>query len=73
LHPFLWLNTDNPSYELNAKIALRLFTNGLHFYASSKGKKINLSEDSIQSLYYSFRYRDWSKEAMMDLAESIVF
>jgi hypothetical protein len=38
-----------------------------------KYEEINLSEKSIQALYYSFRYRDWSKEAMMDLAESIVF
>jgi hypothetical protein len=72
LQPFLWLTTDKQNYQLNARIALWIFTNGLHFYATQKGKKINLSNDAIQNMYYSFRYRDWSKEALMDSAESLV-
>ena len=73
LQPFLWLNTEKANYELNAKIALRLFINGLHFYSVKSKKTLNLSEYAIQNLYYSLRYRDWSKEALMDLAESLVF
>jgi len=73
LQPFLWLNTEKANYELNAKIALRLFINGLHFYSAKSAKTLNLSEYAIQNLYYSLRYRDWSKEALMDLAESLVF
>jgi len=72
LQPFLWLSTDKPNYQLNAKIALFIFTSGLHFFATQKGKKVNLPSNAIQNLYYSFRYRDWSKEALMDLAESLV-
>jgi hypothetical protein len=72
LQPFLWLTTDKPNYQLNARIALWIFTFFLHFYATQKGKKINLSNDAIQNMYYSFRYRDWSKEALMDSAENLI-
>jgi hypothetical protein len=58
---------------LNALIALWLFTNGLKFYAAKARKKVNLSKNIIENLYYSFRFRDLSKEAIMDLAESMVF
>jgi len=49
------------------------FTNGLKFYAAKVRKKVNLSKNIIENLYYSFRFRDLSKEAIMDLAESMVF
>ncbi len=72
LQPFSWINYK-PSYELNALIALWLFTNGLKFYAAKVRKKVNLSKNIIENLYYSFRFRDLSKEAIMDLAESMIF
>jgi hypothetical protein len=72
LQPFAWMN-DKPNYELNALIALWLFTNGLKFYAAKVRKKVNLSKNIIENLYYSFRFRDLSKEAIMDLAEIMVF
>lgn len=78
-----------PNYELNAKIALNFFTRGLQLYLVRKNKnntaKLNshLLMDGIEhmkdeehilgKLYYSFRFRDWSKESLMDLAESSVF
>jgi len=34
--------------------------------------KPNLSGDVLKNLYYTFRFRDWSKEALMDLAESLI-
>lgn len=73
LQPFLWINFDKPNYELNARMALWIFMNGLHFYVEQSNKKYNLSEEAIQNLYYSFRFRDWSKESLMDLANSLVY
>jgi hypothetical protein len=85
LQPFFWKGAceNKPNYELNAKVALRFFTRGLKFYVTEMNKKSereNLSSkfyvyftgSVIKNLYYSFRFRDWSKEALMDLAESLV-
>lgn len=74
------------NYELNARVALALFLRGLRLYANSKtreaaefaqkiGYTVSLEKspsDTLSKLYYSFRYRDWSKEALMDLAESMI-
>jgi hypothetical protein len=74
------------NYELNARIALGLFIRGLKLYADSKtllsakmGQGDSFissiersSSEVIETLYYSFRYRDWSKEALMDMAESMI-
>ena len=59
-----------PTNELNAKIALYLLNNAVIYYARkyNKGANISLSEN----LYYAFRYRDLSKEAIMALAESMI-
>jgi len=83
LQPFYWRKKceENPNYELNAKIALHFFTQGLTLYADEKTKKdnknivlrANFTNSIIDNLYYSFRFRDWSKEALMDLAESLIF
>jgi len=86
LQPFYWEKQDNDraNYELNAKVALLVFTSGIKLYADKKTKrskkdgeniifKPNLDDgDVVQNLYYSFRFRDWSKEALMDLAESLI-
>jgi hypothetical protein len=34
--------------------------------------RCNLSLNALSNLHYSFQFRDWSKEAIMDLAESLV-
>jgi hypothetical protein len=57
---------------LNPKIALTLFTNTIMAYSAAKGKKKIPTSDFINDLYYSFRYRDLSKEAIMMMAEIFV-
>lgn len=74
------------NYKLNARVALSFFIRGLKLYAAGKTNEsaqtaqkdvytVSLTRscsDIIQTLYYSFLYRDWSKEALMDLAESMI-
>jgi bacterioferritin-associated ferredoxin len=72
MQPFAWINPDKPNYKLNSIIALQILTKGLHFYAEKKGKRVNINKLTFEELYYSFRYRDWSKEAIMDLASCLV-
>jgi len=74
------------NYELNARVALGFFLRGLKLYADGKtrlAKEAGQNDsfvvsvercgyDVIQNLYYSFRYRDWSKEALMDMAEGMI-
>jgi len=61
-----------PSNELNAKIALYLLNNMLLYYAKKNKRNVNISESLNQDLYYSFRFRDISKEAIMALAKSMI-
>jgi hypothetical protein len=61
-----------PANELNAKIALYLFYNVLLYNMKKNGKKVNLNTSLPKDLYYAFRFRDLSKEAIMALAESMV-
>lgn len=86
LQPFYWKGEceEKPGYELNAKIALRIFTRGLTCYAADKTVEAqkeglhktyaaNLKDKAaLDRLEYSFCFRDLSKEAMMDLAESMI-
>jgi hypothetical protein len=89
LQPFFWRRENADSrhnFELNAKVALMFFLNGLALYAKNKTDRaqetcqsavyrvalIENEQDILNKLYYSFRYRDWSKEALMDLAESLI-
>jgi hypothetical protein len=62
-----------PSNELNAKIALYLLNNMLLYYAKKNKRKVNISDSLNRNLYYSFRFRDLSKEAIMALAESMIY
>ena len=62
-----------PANELNAKIALHLFFRVLLYTARKNGKKVNLTPSLYGDLYYSFRFRDLSKEAIMALAESMIY
>jgi len=70
LHPFFYAGM--PSNELNAKIALCLLTNTIYYYLNkSSKKKAIISQQTIKDLYYTFRFRDLSKEAIMITAESL--
>jgi hypothetical protein len=68
LHPFSCPGID--SNVLNAKIALCLFTNTVYNYLKSTGGKAAVSSQYLKDVYYSFRYRDLSKEALMMMIES---
>jgi hypothetical protein len=57
---------------LNAKIALCLFTNAIHYCARKQKKTAQIQPTTINNLYYAFRFRDISKESMMILAESFI-
>jgi len=70
LTPFRCQSIQNN--ELNAKIALKLFLNAVRTIAIERKSHVNLKTEIIQELYYSFRYRDLSKEAIMNLAESLI-
>jgi hypothetical protein len=65
-------HNDISANELNAKIALYLLNNMLLYHAKKNGKKINISDTINKDLFYSFRFRDISKEAIMALAESMI-
>jgi hypothetical protein len=71
LMPFT--HTNIPANELNAKIALYLLNNMLLYYAKKNKKRVNISDSLSKDIYYSFRFRDVSKEAIMVLAESMIF
>jgi hypothetical protein len=70
LHPF-----SCPGMEvdvLNAKIALCLFTNTIYCYLQGTHKKTAvISGKFLKDIYYSFRYRELTKESIMILAESL--
>ena len=57
---------------LNAKIALCLFMNMLHYQTQKENKILNITENMVNDIYYSFRFRDLTKEAIMILAESLL-
>jgi hypothetical protein len=68
--PFKHHSIDNG--ELNAKISLRLFIDVVYSVASRQNKEANMESNIIQSIYYSFRYRDLSKESIMLMAEGLI-
>ncbi len=57
---------------LNAKIALCLFMNMLHYHTGKENQKLIIAENVINDIYYAFRFRDLSKESIMILAESLI-
>jgi hypothetical protein len=63
---------DIPANELNAKIALYLLNNVLIYYAKKYNRKVNISTSLYKNIYYSFRFRDISKESIMALVESMI-
>jgi hypothetical protein len=70
LMPFFCPNI--PAAKLNAKIAIHVFVNMLTYVKNTTGKKLNITSQIIRDLFYSFCYRDISKESIMLLAESLV-
>jgi hypothetical protein len=58
---------------LNTKIAYLLFMNMLKYVAAKTKKKVNVTRDLLSNTIYAFRYRDLSKEAIMALAESLLY
>jgi len=70
LTPFNYSGISNN--VLNAKIALCLFLNMIHYQVQKENKVLNITENIINDIYYAFRFRDLSKEAIMILAESLI-
>ena len=56
----------------NARIALCLLMNMLHYHTQKEKIKLNITENMVNDIYYAFRFRDLSKEAIMILAESLI-
>ena len=61
-----------PPDILNAKIALFLFNRVLSLVAVKLHKRVLMTEQNVKDLYYSFRFRDISKESLMLLAGSMI-
>jgi hypothetical protein len=70
LNPFHY--SGIPNNILNAKIALCLLMNVLHYHTRKENIKLNITENMVNDIYYAFRFRDLSKEAIMMLTESLI-
>ena len=62
-----------PNALLNTKIAYTFFINILYYEAAKKKKRVNIKSKLIENTLYAFQYRDFSKEAIMVLAESLLY
>jgi len=64
-----------PNSELNIKIAYTFFMNMLYYEAANSKvkRKVNVKSDLLTNTLYAFAYRDLSKEAIMALAESLLY
>lgn len=62
---------NQSAIELNVKIAMYIFLKTLSFYARKKGNKLNVDGKTLDDIYYSFKNRDLSKEAIMLIAETL--
>ena len=64
-----------PNSTLNIKIAYTFFMNMLYYEAAhSKTKRnVNVKSDLLTNTLYAFKYRDLSKEAIMAIAESLLY
>jgi hypothetical protein len=71
LHPFF--SDKMQSDILNAKIAVYLFLTAVSYTARASGKHINTADRLVENFYYAFRFCDLSKEAIMALAESLIY
>jgi len=87
LQPFRYVDKDDTERNtINMKIALCIFLHIINFYVEECNKKItkdnkenkkkkivNITDDIVNNLLYSFRYRDLSKEALMSLALTLIY
>ncbi len=71
LCPFYYENAKNG--EINQVLAFYIFISILSSIAELRKKTFTLTKEKYSNLYYAFRYRDLSKEAIMALAESLVY
>jgi hypothetical protein len=62
-----------PASTLNAEIAVSIFFKILFYVAQARRKKVNSTKQIVDDLFYAFRFRDLSKEAIMALAESMIY
>jgi len=62
-----------PTTLLNTKIAYTFFINMLFYEAAKTKKKVNVKSELMNNTLYAFQYRDLSKEAIMALAESLLY
>ena len=46
--------------------------NMIHYHTQKENIKLNITENMVNDIYYGFRFRDLSKEAIMILAESLI-
>jgi len=81
LQPFYISEQPESKNKLNIQIALKILLNGVSAFVRGKNKSLNdaakrydfnFSGSMISGLYYSFKYRDWSKESLMDMGERLV-
>jgi hypothetical protein len=71
LMPFRHATISNST--LNTKIAYTFFVRVLSFVAAETNKKVNVNKLLTDNLLYAFKYRDLSKEAIMALAEGLLY
>jgi len=62
-----------PTSTLNVKIAYTFFINMLYYEAAHSKRKVNVKSDLLTNTLYAFKYRDLSKEAIMAMAESLLY
>jgi len=62
-----------PTTLLNTKIAYTFFINMLFYEAAKTNRKVNVKSELMNNTLYAFQYRDLSKEAIMALAESLLY
>jgi len=73
LYPFF--DVEDPDCNVNYFFALELFTHAITYTAFKRGQKekVNFRPHVIEHLKHAFTFRDLSKEAIMALAESLIF
>jgi len=64
---------DAEKGEINQVLAFYIFISVLKYLAFKQNKNISLTKEKYEHMYYAFRYRDLSKEAIMALAESLLY
>jgi hypothetical protein len=64
-----------PNSTLNIRIAYTFFMNMLYYEAahSKIKRKVNVKSELMNNTLYAFKYRDLSKEALMAMAESLLY